>query len=77
MVCFIQSMVKNWNWLVLFGEQHVVQWLKTDVTQQKRELKVSDILMWSKLMQYAKAEGITESGKNEFIQNMLVGMPAS
>lgn len=68
---------KKSAWLVLFGEWSVAQWLKTDVTQQKRELKVSDILMWSKLMQYIKAEGVTESGENEFIQNMQVGMPAS
>lgn len=42
----------------------------------KRELKVSDILMWSKLMQYIKAEGVTESGKNEWVRSKYVGWNA-
>lgn len=49
--------------------QYVACWWKTDITVEKK-LKVSCILMWSKWMQYIKAEEATESGKNEFIQNM-------
>lgn len=59
-------LVKNQNGLCCMGTG-MQRRLKTDVTQQKRELKVLDILMWSKLMQYVKAEGVADSGKNDLI----------